>query len=129
MTKQTRTALKGNLIEKYYKANLSEKDLSLKLKEADISPQERKKMRLSILGMGLWLINRAIKILESTDAEEFYPTGLNYIPVPADAEDLKEISAELHKFEEKIVSIANKYKNKTKTRRKLAVLAAVIPYE
>lgn len=125
---QSRTELKGNILEKYYKTTLREEDISLKVKESNMTIQERKQIRLSMLWMGLWLMNKAIKILESASEEQFYPTGVNYISVPATVEVLEEVSAKFHKFEEEIAAIASKY-SQIDSQAKLAIVAAIIPYE
>lgn len=123
LIKQTRTAVKGNLIEKYYR--MEGRDVDSSELWDKVGSRDRIAYRLSVMGMIKGLVNQAIKNIQTL--EDFpYHIGLTELyPYPWRDDVLSEVEEVLWEAREKLARLEAKYRHESGPR--VTLLMSLLP--
>jgi DNA-binding transcriptional ArsR family regulator len=123
LIRQTRTEVKGNLIEKYYRMEGRDVDSSELWDRVEAA--DRIAYRLSVMGMIKGLVNQAIKNIQSL--EEFpYHIGLTELyPYPWRDDVIQEVEEVLREARERLAELEARYRDEPGPR--ITLLVSLLP--
>ncbi len=124
LVEQTRTELKGNLVEKYYKVRGHGVSSSRVWKE--LSEEEKKRYKLSTLGVLKGLINRSIRSVNSDGVRSVHVGQLLITSFPAEDGILFEVSQILNEANEKLEELSRKAEAKKKSDNRVSVVMSIL---
>jgi len=124
LVKQTRKEIKGNLVEKYYKVRGHGVSSAKVWKE--LSEEEKKRYKLSTLGVLKGLINRSIRSVNSDGVRSVNVGQLLITSFPAEDDILFEVSQILDEANEKLEELSRKAQMKKKSEGRVSVVMSIL---
>ena len=124
LVEQTRTELKGNLVEKYYRVKGTGVS-SLKVWN-ELGEEEKKKYKLSTLGVLKGLINRSIRSVNSEGVKSVHVGQLLITSFPAEEGILFEVSQILDEANKKLEELSRKAEVKKKSESRVSVVMSIL---
>lgn len=124
LVEQTRTEVKGNLVEKYYKV-CGHGVSSAKIWK-DLDEEEKKKYKLSTLGVLKGLINRSIRSVNSDGVRSVHVGQLLITSFPAEDGILFEVSQILDEANRKLEDLSRKAEAKKKSENRVSVVMSIL---
>lgn len=123
LIKQSRTEVKGNLIEKYYRMEGRDVDSSALWDE--VSHEDRIAYRLSVMGMIKGLVNQAIKNIQALESFPYHIGLTELYPYPWKEEVIEEVEAILREMREKLAELEAKHREEPGAR--MTLLISLLP--
>jgi len=124
----TRTQVKGNIIEKYYKTAVSDQELEAGL-VSTLQPKEKALMAISLAGALMALINQSVRLMEEKPEKlKNYPVTAQINVFPVGIETKTEVANLINKAGKQLQEIIKKYHIKEEDQ-KFVTLLVTLPFE
>lgn len=124
LVEQSRTEVKGNMVEKYYR--VSGRGVSSAKIWKELGEEDKKKYKLSILGVLKGLINRSIRSVNSNGVRSMHIGQLIVVSFPADESVLFEVSQILEEANRKLEDLSRKADMKARTDERVSVVMSIL---